>query len=316
MSAAVDLFERNGYEKTTVADIAAAAEIGTRTFFSYFASKEELLFPSSDARVRATVDAIASRRPDEGPAEVLVRALAEAAATDDDLTGPMAALRIKLMREVPTVLGRGLQIQLDAQREIGRHLAAAYPDELDEVSGAALAGALIGAVSTALVVLFDDPSGVPSPSAVRSAVRRATSLALRPWSRPQPFATSSLSDAMVVTAPDGSVVRPLAAVRGAGSFAHFSLGAGEVSRAVVHATVHEIWYVVAGEGEMWRSSSSSPAGIVALRPGVCLTIPVGTAFQFRAGAVGLEVVAVTMPPWPEEADGEARPASGPWEPSV
>jgi len=58
VDAAVDLFDRNGYEGTTVADIAAAAEIGTRTFFSYFASKEEVLFPESDARVRATIAAI------------------------------------------------------------------------------------------------------------------------------------------------------------------------------------------------------------------------------------------------------------------
>ena len=42
INAAVELFERNGYDGTTVADIAAAADIGTRTFFSYFASKEEL----------------------------------------------------------------------------------------------------------------------------------------------------------------------------------------------------------------------------------------------------------------------------------
>ena len=63
VDAATELFERNGYDETTVADIAAAAEIGTRTFFSYFASKEELLFPESDARVRAAVEAIASRGP-------------------------------------------------------------------------------------------------------------------------------------------------------------------------------------------------------------------------------------------------------------
>src|SRR5258705_13161589 len=58
VEAAAALFERNGYDETTIADIADAAEIGTRTFFSYFASKEELLFPESDARVRAAVDAI------------------------------------------------------------------------------------------------------------------------------------------------------------------------------------------------------------------------------------------------------------------
>src|SRR3954452_8389109 len=85
VEAAAELFEERGYDATTVADIAAAADIGTRTFFSYFASKEELLFPSSDARVAATLRAIATRGPAEGPADVLLRALRDAAEADDDL---------------------------------------------------------------------------------------------------------------------------------------------------------------------------------------------------------------------------------------
>jgi mannose-6-phosphate isomerase-like protein (cupin superfamily) len=51
--------------------------------------------------------------------------------------------------------------------------------------------------------------------------------------------------------------------------------------------------------------------VVPLEPGVCLTIPVGTAFQFRtSGPDALEAVAVTMPPWP--GDDEAQPAQGRW----
>ena len=51
--------------------------------------------------------------------------------------------------------------------------------------------------------------------------------------------------------------------------------------------------------------------MVALAPGVCLTIPVGTQFQFRAPATeSVSAVAVTMPPWPGE--GEAAFVSGPW----
>jgi len=184
VAAAIELFERNGYEKTTVADIAAAAEIGTRTFFSYFASKEELLFPSSDARVRATVDAIASRRPDEGPAEVLVRALREVTADSSDLTGRTARLRMRLMREVPAILGRGLQIQLEGQRQIARRLQAAYPSSLDAISAAALAGALTGAVTGALLALFEDPSRPDDPDALKIAVERATEIALAPWREP------------------------------------------------------------------------------------------------------------------------------------
>jgi mannose-6-phosphate isomerase-like protein (cupin superfamily) len=54
-----------------------------------------------------------------------------------------------------------------------------------------------------------------------------------------------------------------------------------VAKAVSHATVQEIWNVVAGAGEMWRRQNSHEH-TVTLQPGVCLTIPVGTVFQFRA----------------------------------
>jgi len=43
-AAALDLFERQGYAATTIAQIAAAADVSPRTVFGYFASKEELVF--------------------------------------------------------------------------------------------------------------------------------------------------------------------------------------------------------------------------------------------------------------------------------
>ncbi|MEV7733157.1 helix-turn-helix domain-containing protein [Streptomyces sp. NPDC088921] len=186
IDAAADLFERKGYDETTVAEIAAAAEIGTRTFFGYFASKEDILFPDSDARARTTIEAIAGRGPAEGPVDVLVRALENVTETDADMVGPMAAVRMRLFRTVPAVRGKALQIQMDAQREIARELHAAFPDELDRVSAAALAGALTGAVSGALDALMEDEGdaadGVaPSPVQLRARVREATELALRPW---------------------------------------------------------------------------------------------------------------------------------------
>src|SRR6266487_5841230 len=99
IDAAAELFERKGYDETTVAQIAAAAEIGTRTFFGYFASKEDILFPDSDTRTRTTIEAIADRDPAEGPVEVLVRALETVAETDADMIGPMAAVRMRLDRK-------------------------------------------------------------------------------------------------------------------------------------------------------------------------------------------------------------------------
>jgi mannose-6-phosphate isomerase-like protein (cupin superfamily) len=131
------------------------------------------------------------------------------------------------------------------------------------------------------------------------------------------FDTQSLQDAPVVVAPDGSAVRPLCQITAAGSFAHFQLEPGEVAKAVSHATVQEIWYVLAGAGEMWRRQDGRE-DTVTLHAGACLTIPLGTVFQFRAaeGDHPLEIVAATMPPWPVGSNDEARPESGPWRPEL
>lgn len=182
VDAAMTLFERDGYEGTTVADVAAAAEVGTRTFFNYFASKEELLFPESDARVRAAVEAIAGHGPSEGPAEVLLRALRTVGAASGEMTDGLAALRLRLIRTVPAVRSRALQIQLEAQREIARRLVEAFPDTLDEVAAAAVTGAFIGAITAALQVLLERADRPDDPAEFARLLREATDLALAPWS--------------------------------------------------------------------------------------------------------------------------------------
>jgi len=127
------------------------------------------------------------------------------------------------------------------------------------------------------------------------------------------FATARRPPDPTVVAPDGSDVRVLLAVP-RGSMAEFELAAGRVSAAVAHRTVEEIWCVLSGRGEMWRRQGSREE-IVALEPGVCLTIPPSTHFQFRAlGDGALRVLGVTMPPWP--GDDEAILVPGPWTPTA
>jgi mannose-6-phosphate isomerase-like protein (cupin superfamily) len=123
------------------------------------------------------------------------------------------------------------------------------------------------------------------------------------------FETKRLSSHPDAVAPDGSHVRVLLALRG-GSVAHFELGPGRTSIAVAHQTVDEIWYFVTGRGEMWRQSNDAEE-VVPVDAGTCITIPVGTRFQFRTvGADALEAIGVTMPPWP--GDGEAYEVEGKW----
>jgi mannose-6-phosphate isomerase-like protein (cupin superfamily) len=110
-----------------------------------------------------------------------------------------------------------------------------------------------------------------------------------------------------VPAPDGSQVRPLLRAEPHGSMAHFRLLPEQVARPVQHRTVHELWYVVAGSGEMVVGSDEP----FALRPGVAVHIAPRARFQFRAGPDGLDVVGVTMPPWPLDRD-EADEAPAYW----
>jgi mannose-6-phosphate isomerase-like protein (cupin superfamily) len=127
------------------------------------------------------------------------------------------------------------------------------------------------------------------------------------------FATRVLGRAADAVAPDGCEVRLLAQTP-RGSMAHFTLGPGQVARAVAHRTVEEVWYFLSGTGRMWRRRGEAEE-TVEVAPGRSLAIPLGTRFQLRNdGSEPLTAVAVTMPPWPG-AD-EAYLVDGEWPESV
>jgi len=129
------------------------------------------------------------------------------------------------------------------------------------------------------------------------------------------FESKVLSDVRDRVAPDGSDVRVLLRLAG-GSMAHFSLGPAQTSVPVRHRTVEEIWYVVSGHGMMWRSLDGA-SDTVTLRPGACVTIPLGAQFQFRSDADSeLQIIGVTMPPWPLDAVEAVEADSRCWEPNV
>ena len=114
-------------------------------------------------------------------------------------------------------------------------------------------------------------------------------------------------------APDGSDVRVLLS-RSGGSLAHFEIAPGETSVAVAHKTIEEIWFFLSGRGEMWRKLGRR-GNIVPIETGVCITIPVGTHFQFRSfGYEPLAAIGVTMPPWP--GLDESYEVKGKWKPTA
>lgn len=183
IASATRLFAERGFDGVTVAEIAEDAEVGARTFFAYFPTKEDLLFPDAVARVTAAVDALREHAADEDPLSALVRALDSAGVTGGDLTSERARLRLRLIAAHPAVQSRALMFQVEAETAIATALRESYPGRYDSVDAAALVGAFTGAVTAALRAAFAEVTGEVDEERVRARVRAAAQRALAPWMR-------------------------------------------------------------------------------------------------------------------------------------
>src|SRR6266498_3520291 len=100
-----------------------------------------------------------------------------------------------------------------------------------------------------------------------------------------------------------------------GNMIHSTVPPGMVGRACRFRSIDEYWFVLSGEGEIWRRATDGRESITPLIPGVCIDIPLGTAFQYRCtGDVPLVFTCTALPPWP--GDDEAVIMDGPWVPSA
>jgi AcrR family transcriptional regulator len=152
--AAVRLFTEQGYEQTTGAQIAAAADVSTKTFFNYFPSKEDVLFADVEQYYGLALEVIADRSPNDTVPQVLRRTYDRAIAhyltqgpwtEDPELT----EVYQRLLATVPAVQAKALHVMFDAQRRIADALLKAFPDRLDPISAAAATGAFMGSVQAA-----------------------------------------------------------------------------------------------------------------------------------------------------------------------
>jgi mannose-6-phosphate isomerase-like protein (cupin superfamily) len=125
--------------------------------------------------------------------------------------------------------------------------------------------------------------------------------------------TTTLPDRPDAKSPAGAEIRYL--VGGpTGNMIHSTVPPHQVNRATVHATVSEFWYILAGQGEIWRDDGVE-SGVTALVPGTAIDLPVGTKFQYRnVSDVALTLICIAMPPWP--GDAEATFVEGRWPPTV
>jgi mannose-6-phosphate isomerase-like protein (cupin superfamily) len=95
-----------------------------------------------------------------------------------------------------------------------------------------------------------------------------------------PWATKSLSAEPDGRALDGCEVRLLTCTPFSSAI-HCELEAGAVSQVTVNNWIHEIWFIISGQGHLWRSNGKL-AQQVPVEPGTTITIPPQVAFQYRS----------------------------------
>ncbi|WP_034517056.1 MULTISPECIES: mycofactocin system transcriptional regulator [Actinomadura] len=138
---AFELFARQGFDETTVDDIAAAAGIGRRTFFRYFASKNDLVWGDFDAqlrRLRALLDEADPRAP---IMDAVRRAVVEFNRFDPQEV-PWHRQRMELILTVPT-LQADATLRYASWRRIVAEFVAARTGQPVSAMGPRLAGSVI-----------------------------------------------------------------------------------------------------------------------------------------------------------------------------
>jgi AcrR family transcriptional regulator len=140
------LFLAKGYEATTLDDIAAAAEISRRSFFHYFASKEDVVVAWQDRSADALTAAIAERPADES----MITAAENAILTMTRHLNPEDAIAIaRLKRETPALQAREQVKYEKMERAMAGALAARASDKTGQTQARLVAMITTGAIRIA-----------------------------------------------------------------------------------------------------------------------------------------------------------------------
>lgn len=139
-AAAFELFDERGFERTTVAEIAARAGLTPRTFFNHFTDKAEVLFSLSDDFEREVVDQIGACPDDLSPLEAAVRGLQGAAEETFAGRRKEAARRQKIVEANLELRERDLAKRAALTAAIARALRARVgdPETAQLIAGAAM----------------------------------------------------------------------------------------------------------------------------------------------------------------------------------
>lgn len=172
-TAAFELFRANGYEATTVDDIATAAGVSRRTFFRHYRSKDDVIFPDHDRLldiVQKRLDAL----PDEHGVDAVCEALRLILAHYVEERA-VSLCRYELVGEVPALREREMVSVARYQRVFRDRIAKSLGDSDDAQLEADIMAAGLAAAHNHVLRRWLRSRGVADPQTqLNRAVRRAT----------------------------------------------------------------------------------------------------------------------------------------------
>ena len=190
VAAALELFDRQGFDQTSVEQIAQAAGVSRSTFFRQFGGKDDVVFADHELLLDRIRDFLSGPHPDPWKAvcEASVLVYSHFAADPE-----LARRRYTVVRQVPVLREREIVTVFRYERLFDEYLRAALPglDPIDAVGFAALVTAIHNHV---LRQLLRGPKRVPV-----AVLRRALDDALRRFGvQPDGEARQAAEDDVVV----------------------------------------------------------------------------------------------------------------------
>jgi AcrR family transcriptional regulator len=149
-TAALELFERHGYDHTTVEQIAARAGISSATFFRYFRAKEDVLFSGEETAAQALVALVAGRSDRRRSVAALAEPVCRFAhhAVADPATGGQRLTH--LVMTTPALEARSLRLRLRWEREIAGQLAREAGADRPDLGHTLVAAVAVSCLTSAL----------------------------------------------------------------------------------------------------------------------------------------------------------------------
>jgi AcrR family transcriptional regulator len=149
--AALELFTTRGYERTTVDEIAAAVDVSQRTFFRYFAGKEDAALAAQQLAMDHFVEALRARPAQEPPLEAMRRAVQEGWDTLHEVVEAVVPIELylrmyRVIESTPVLLAAYLRSSAEAEERIARLIAQREDLDVDADPRPRVAVAVFGGV--------------------------------------------------------------------------------------------------------------------------------------------------------------------------